>query len=87
VPEFQSPTERLAGRLSGKPSHGCRAPPLNQADVSKAAPGALFWVLRNGSLYRGMPPFAHLPKPQRWQIITFLCETEADERGRSENNL
>jgi len=49
-----------------------KAPPLNQADVHDASPGALFWVLRNGSLKRGMPSFAHLPEAQRWQIITYL---------------
>jgi mono/diheme cytochrome c family protein len=48
------------------------APPLNRPAIFQAPPGALFWVLRNGSLYRGMPSFAHLPEPQRWQIITFL---------------
>ena len=48
------------------------APPLNQPGVSETAPGKLFWVLRNGSLHRGMPSFAHLPEAQRWQIITFL---------------
>lgn len=48
------------------------APPLNQAEVYQAQPGALFWVLRNGSLHHGMPSFAHLPEPERWQIITFL---------------
>ena len=49
-----------------------KAPPLNRADVQSATPGALFWVLRNGSLYRGMPSFAHLPEPQRWQVVTYL---------------
>jgi len=49
-----------------------KAPPLNRSDVSHATPGALFWVLRNGSFRRGMPSFAHLPEPQRWQIITWL---------------
>jgi mono/diheme cytochrome c family protein len=48
------------------------APPLNATAVSGAPAGALFWVLRNGSLKRGMPSFAHLPEPQRWQIITYL---------------
>lgn len=48
------------------------APPLNGPDISDASPGALFWVLRNGSLYHGMPSFAHLPAPQRWQIVIFL---------------
>jgi len=56
-----------------------KAPPLNQADVQEAPPGALFWVLRNGSLKRGMPSFAHLPEAQRWQIITYLKTLK--ERG------
>lgn len=60
--------------------HGARregigkAPPLARTGVYGAAPGALFWVLRNGSLRHGMPSFAHLPEAQRWQIITFLKE-------------
>jgi mono/diheme cytochrome c family protein len=49
-----------------------RTPPLNQADVQEAAPGILFWILRNGSLKRGMPSFAHLPEAQRWQIVTYV---------------
>jgi mono/diheme cytochrome c family protein len=48
------------------------APPLAQAEVYQAAPGTLFWILRNGSLTTGMPSFAHLPDAQRWQIIAFL---------------
>lgn len=51
---------------------GKKAPPLNQAEVYGATSGTLSWVLRNGSLRRGMPSFAHLPEAQRWQIITFL---------------
>jgi mono/diheme cytochrome c family protein len=49
-----------------------KAPPLNRKDVREASPGALFWVLRNGSLNRGMPSFAHLPESRRWQIVTYL---------------
>jgi mono/diheme cytochrome c family protein len=49
-----------------------KAPPLRSAEVHQAPVGALFWVLENGSLHHGMPSFAHLPEPQRWQIITFL---------------
>jgi mono/diheme cytochrome c family protein len=55
-----------------------KAPPLNRADVYRTTPGSLFWVLRNGSLRRGMPSFAHLPEPERWQIITFLREVKAE---------
>jgi mono/diheme cytochrome c family protein len=49
-----------------------RALPLNRPEVIQAPPGAIFWVLRNGHVTRGMPSFAHLPEPQRWQIVTFL---------------
>ena len=63
------------------------APSLNRPEIHGAASGALFWVLRNGSLHRGMPSFAHLPEAQRWQIITFLrsretLRSESDERKR-----
>jgi mono/diheme cytochrome c family protein len=54
-----------------------KAPPLRQKEVYEAAPGALFWVLRNGSLQRGMPSFAHLPEPQRWQIIAWLTASQS----------
>ena len=53
-----------------------KVPPLSQPEVYNATPETLFWVLRNGSLRRGMPSFAHLPEPQRWQIITFLRSVE-----------
>jgi mono/diheme cytochrome c family protein len=49
-----------------------KAPALKSPEVFQASPGALFWVLENGSLRTGMPSFAHLPEPQRWQIVTFL---------------
>ena len=57
------------------------APPLSRAAIQQAHPGALFWVLRNGSLRRGMPSFAHLPEPQRWQIVTFLQEALLAQEG------
>jgi mono/diheme cytochrome c family protein len=49
-----------------------KVPPLNGEEVRQAPPGALFWVLRNGSIRKGMPSFAHLPDSQRWQIVTWL---------------
>ena len=49
-----------------------KAPSLRNEEVRSAKPGELFWVLRNGSLRRGMPSFAHLPEAMRWQIITYL---------------
>jgi mono/diheme cytochrome c family protein len=79
--EGQQRATRAGAKLFARecaPCHGSdgfgigNAPPLNQADVRDARPGALFWVLRNGSLKRGMPSFSHLPEAQRWQIITYL---------------
>jgi mono/diheme cytochrome c family protein len=48
------------------------APALASTEVRNAPPGALFWVLRNGSLRHGMPSFSHLPEQRCWQIVTFL---------------
>ena len=56
----------------GRGAEGYTAPPLNSRIVREAAPGALFWVLRNGSIMHGMPSFSHLPDEQRWQIVTYL---------------
>lgn len=53
-----------------------KAPPLARPDIRAAAPGALFWVLRNGNLRRGMPSFASLPEPERWQIVTFVQDSK-----------
>ena len=49
-----------------------RALPLASSEVHEASPGTLFWVLTNGSLWRGMPSFAHLPERERWQLVEFL---------------
>ena len=57
----------------GQSAEGTRiAPALVAPTLSQTLPGAIFWVLRNGSLKRGMPSFAHLPDQQRWQIVTYL---------------
>jgi mono/diheme cytochrome c family protein len=54
-----------------------KAPPLVSPEVGGAMPGALFWVLRNGSLASGMPSFSRLPEAQRWQIIAWLQRLNA----------
>ena len=65
--------EQHCAACHGKDARGIqRAPALNTPIVKSATPGALFWLLRNGSLRRGMPSFSNLPDQQRWQIVTFL---------------
>ena len=48
------------------------APSLKSKEVRAAKPGALFWFITNGDLQKGMPAWSNLPKPQRWEIVTFL---------------
>lgn len=48
------------------------APRLINPATGKAKPGELFWFITNGNLTKGMPSWSSLPKPQRWQIVTFL---------------
>jgi mono/diheme cytochrome c family protein len=57
-----------AGRGNGRRHTPLLATPM----VRQADPGALFWILRNGSGSHRMPSFSQLPEGQRWQIITYL---------------
>src|SRR5262249_12487049 len=80
--EGQERAQRAGAKLFARECASChgmngegglgKAPPLKQKEVNEAAPGVLFWILRNGALQRGMPSFAHLPEAQRWQIISWL---------------
>ena len=49
-----------------------KAPSLRAEEVQSAAPGALFWILTNGVVRRGMPVWSKLPEPQRWQLVSFI---------------
>jgi mono/diheme cytochrome c family protein len=82
--------ERAGAKLYARECAAChgprregrgRAPRLDCPAVHEAAPGELFWILRNGSLRNGMPSFAHLPETERWQIITFLRSSAASQAG------
>jgi cytochrome c len=61
---------------------GKKAPSLRGDEVQRAEPGALFWVLTNGAVRRGMPVWSKLPEPQRWQIVTFLKSLRTDTSDR-----
>lgn len=49
-------------------------PSLRTARVHEATDGELQWLLRNGSLRRGMPAWGGLPEVQRWQLVRYLKE-------------
>jgi mono/diheme cytochrome c family protein len=57
---------------------GKKGPSLREDEVQRAEPGALFWVLTNGVVRRGMPVWSKLPEPQRWQIVSFLKSLRTD---------
>jgi len=49
-----------------------KAPNLRSPVVQDAAPGALFWFLKNGNLKEGMPAWSRLPDQQLWQLVSYL---------------
>jgi mono/diheme cytochrome c family protein len=51
---------------------GKKAPSLRAEEVQQATPGALFWVMTNGVVRKGMPVWSRLPEPQRWQLISYI---------------
>lgn len=51
---------------------GRKAPSLLIHDVQQSTPGAIFWLLTNGVVRRGMPVWSKLPEPQRWQLVSYI---------------
>ena len=51
---------------------GRKGPSLRAEEVQNAEPGAIFWILTNGVVRRGMPVWSKLPEPQRWQLVIYL---------------
>lgn len=56
---------------------GKKAPSLLAHEVQTATPGALFWLLTNGVVRRGMPVWSKLPEPQRWQLVRYIQSLSA----------
>jgi mono/diheme cytochrome c family protein len=50
-----------------------KRPPLHSDRIQReATAGDLHWILTNGNMGKGMPPWTKLPDEQRWQVITYL---------------
>jgi len=65
--------EQHCSECHGNTGDGSRkAPSLRAEEVQSAAPGAIFWILTNGVVRRGMPVWSKLPEPQRWQLVSFI---------------
>jgi glucose/arabinose dehydrogenase len=47
-------------------------PALATGPTQSAADGAIFWFITQGDPNDGMPSWASLSEPQRWQIVTYL---------------
>ncbi len=56
-----------------------RAPSLRSEAVKALPDTALFQILKNGIMRRGMPSWAHLPEAQRWQIIEYLRQVPSPQ--------
>jgi mono/diheme cytochrome c family protein len=65
--------ERHCSECHGAAGYGTeKAPSLRAQEVKIATPGAIFWILTNGVVRRGMPVWSKLPEPQRWQLVSFI---------------
>ncbi|HYL63516.1 MAG TPA: c-type cytochrome [Candidatus Methylomirabilis sp.] len=65
--------EQHCAECHGAGAQGSRkGPSLLVEQVQSAEPGAIFWILTNGVVWRGMPVWSKLPEPQRWQLISYL---------------
>ena len=51
---------------------GKKAPSLRVTEIQGAPPGAIFWILTNGVVRKGMPVWSKLPEPQRWQLVSYI---------------
>jgi len=49
-----------------------KRPSLRSERVQQAKDGEIFWLLKNGNLGKGMPTWAALPEPMRWQVIAYV---------------
>ncbi|HEY6946711.1 MAG TPA: cytochrome c [Candidatus Acidoferrum sp.] len=65
--------EQRCAECHGDAGEGSKkGPSLRAAEIQNAEPGALFWVLTNGVVRKGMPVWSKLPEPQRWQLVSFI---------------
>ena len=47
-------------------------PTLKSDRIAGTTDGDIFWLLKNGNPYRGMPGWGALPEQERWQLIAYV---------------
>lgn len=66
---FQENCSRCHGdHAQGKGSR----PSLVSERIHNATDGEIFWLVKNGEIYKGMPNWSGLPEQERWQIIAYI---------------
>ena len=63
-----------------------KRPSLRSERVQHATDGEIFWLLKNGNLGKGMPTWAALPEPMRWQIIAYLKSLGPDAPAEADKS-
>ena len=69
--------ERHCAECHGDDADGKKGPSLRDPEVQNATPGAIFWLLTNGVVRKGMPVWSRLPEPQRWQLVAYIKSLRA----------
>lgn len=65
--------EQRCAECHGDNAEGSKkGPSLLASEIQNAEPGAIFWILTNGVVRKGMPVWSKLPEPQRWQLVSFI---------------
>ena len=65
--------QRHCSECHGDTAEGSKkAPSLRAEEVQNATSGAIFWILTNGVVRKGMPVWSKLPESQRWQLVAFI---------------
>jgi len=64
--------QRCAECHGDRAEGGTKGPSLRAVEIQNAEPGAIFWILTNGVVRKGMPVWSKLSEPQRWQLVSFI---------------
>ncbi len=47
-------------------------PTLISPRIAGATDGELYWILKNGNPWKGMPAWSSMPDNERWQLVSYM---------------